>query len=119
MLFNLKQKNDMKKLLVILFIIVFTVPLFAEYDNFSVHTNGFRWIEYSKEEKFLYIGVLNNKFNIDKNKYPAKKIMATLDHLYDLASQDMQPNELDKFLTLPCIVVLSGFIDVLKEEAGK
>ncbi|OGW78847.1 MAG: hypothetical protein A3I73_00905 [Omnitrophica bacterium RIFCSPLOWO2_02_FULL_45_16] len=109
----------MKKILAILIILLITSPLLAKYENFSIYTNGFRWIEYSKEEKLLYIGFIYGKFNIDANKYPAKKIMDTLDHLYDLARKDKKDDELDKLLVLPCSVVLSGFIDPLKEEAEK
>lgn len=109
----------MRRLLAILFIILVASPLFAEFENFSIHTNGFRWIEYSNEEKLLYIGFIYNKFNIDNNKYPAKKIIATLNHLYERALQENRGDELDKFLVLPCTVVLSGFVDVLKEEAEK
>ena len=88
-------------------------------EDFSIYTNGYRWLEYSNKEKLLYVVLISNKFSIDNAKYPTKKMIVTLDHLYDLANQDKQGDELDSFLVLPCTVVLSGFIDALKEDSEK
>ncbi len=109
----------MKKLLAVLFILLAASPIFAEYENISIYTNGYRWLEYSSREKSLYVALISNKFNIDNNKYPTRKIIATLDHLYELAIQDKQGDNLDNLLILPCTVILSGFIDVLKEDAER
>ena len=110
-----------KKLLSIIFIaVLFATAVFAdEIEEVFINTNGYEWLQYSKRQKRFFVTLIYTKLGVDEEKYPANKIINTLDHLYDLQIGAYRKNpekDINKTLRLPCLIMLSGFIDELKAE---